>query len=121
MQQRTEIGKAFEDAQKKYVEPLKEALHNLNKGCERVFEEVSRAIEEIMEALQMGYTGGDQVIGEHDQWLLGGDCKECRRVKYCTKLCKAHKKNLQRLLIEGLKKNKGREVIDEVVKEAYGE
>lgn len=123
MQQRTEIGKAFDDAQKKYVEPLKEALQCLEEECKRVVEEVIRpALKEVMEALQMGYGyTDDQLIGEHDQWLLGGDCKECRRVKYCTKLCTAHKKNLQRLLIEGLKKNKGREVIDEVAKEAYGE
>lgn len=122
MQQRTGIGKAFDDAQKKYVEPLKEALHIITEEYERVVKEVLRpALKAVTEALQMGYTDGDQLIGEHDQWLSGGDCKECRRVKYCTKLCTAHKKNLQRLLIEGLKKNKGREVIDEVVKEAYGE
>ena len=121
MQQRTEIGKALDDAQK-YVEPFREALHIITEEYERVVDEVLRpALEAVTEALQMGYTGGDQLIGGHDQWLLGGDCKECRRVKYCTKLCKAHKKNLQRLLIEGLKKNKGREVIDEVAKEAYRE
>ena len=26
-----------------------------------------------------------------DSWLTDGNCKECRRQKYCNKPCKAHK------------------------------
>lgn len=26
-----------------------------------------------------------------EQWKNGGDCKWCRRVKYCRKECRAHK------------------------------
>lgn len=25
-----------------------------------------------------------------EQWLENGDCKQCRRAKYCSKVCKAH-------------------------------
>lgn len=27
-----------------------------------------------------------------DQWKTGGDCRECRRVKYCKKQCSANKR-----------------------------
>lgn len=67
--------------------------------------------------------GGIKVneVGEHDQWMLMGDCKQCRRGSYCTKPCKAHKRHLQRLLIEGLRKKTSIDVIQDVVKQAYGE
>lgn len=39
-----------------------------------------------------------------DQWLENGDCKQCRRAKYCSKACKAHKiatqKMIQNLILE---------------------
>lgn len=31
-----------------------------------------------------------------EQWLSGGDCKLCRRSKYCSKECKASKQATQR-------------------------
>ena len=31
-----------------------------------------------------------------DQWKSGGNCPDCRRAKYCTKTCSAHKKQFQR-------------------------
>ena len=30
-----------------------------------------------------------------DQWKSGGNCPDCRRAKYCTKPCSAHKSQLQ--------------------------
>lgn len=30
-----------------------------------------------------------------EQWLSGGDCKLCRRSKYCSKKCKASKQAIQ--------------------------
>ena len=31
-----------------------------------------------------------QQINETEQWLLEGDCKKCRKEKYCGKGCKAN-------------------------------
>lgn len=33
---------------------------------------------------------------ETDQWLLDGDCKKCRKMKYCSKSCKATKLAMQK-------------------------
>lgn len=34
----------------------------------------------------------------HEQWLLDGDCRICRRQKYCTKGCKKNRVARERLL-----------------------
>lgn len=31
-----------------------------------------------------------------EQWKSGGDCRICRRRKYCTKTCSAYEKALKR-------------------------
>ena len=33
-----------------------------------------------------------------DSWLTDGNCKECRRRKYCSKECKAHRVSTKRFL-----------------------
>lgn len=33
-----------------------------------------------------------------EQWLENGDCKQCRRAKYCSKVCKAHRIATQRMI-----------------------
>ena len=33
-----------------------------------------------------------------DQWKEGGDCKNCRRQKYCRKMCSAKKRSIQEAL-----------------------
>lgn len=30
-----------------------------------------------------------------DQWESAGDCKQCRKAKYCRKMCGANKRRLQ--------------------------
>jgi radical SAM protein with 4Fe4S-binding SPASM domain len=30
-----------------------------------------------------------------EQWMENGECKKCRRRKYCTKLCTASKRKLR--------------------------
>lgn len=34
-------------------------------------------------------------VNNSEQWLLAGDCDECRRQKYCKTECKAHKNSIQ--------------------------
>ena len=34
-------------------------------------------------------------IKDSEQWLTEGNCKKCRRSNYCSKSCKAHKKEEQ--------------------------
>ena len=122
MLQWTEIGKAFEDAQKQYVEPFKEALHCVNEESERIFNKVlTPAMKEVVEVIQMGYKQEKPLIGEHDRWLIDGDCRECRRAKYCTKLCKLHKRRLKELLDDEIQKGNGVDVIKRAAERAYGE
>jgi len=33
-----------------------------------------------------------------DNWKTNGDCKECRRKNYCTKVCTANKQMLKNLV-----------------------
>ena len=30
-------------------------------------------------------------INASEQWLLDGDCKKCRRQRYCTKVCRKNR------------------------------
>ncbi len=39
-----------------------------------------------------------------EQWLSGGDCKLCRRSKYCSKACKANKEAAQRAIYSAVNK-----------------
>ena len=113
-----ELLEIIKRAQEQYVEPLKEALHVINEECERVVEDVLKpALKDVTEALKMY----DVPVGDHDQWLSEGNCKECRRAPYCQHLCKAHKKLLRRELIEGLKVKKSPDVIRDVAEKVYGE
>lgn len=42
-----------------------------------------------------------------EQWLSGGDCKLCRRSKYCSKACKANKEATQRDIYSAVNKATG--------------
>ena len=42
-----------------------------------------------------------------EQWLSGGDCKLCRRLKYCSKACKANKEATQRNIYSAVNKATG--------------
>lgn len=42
-----------------------------------------------------------------EQWLSGGDCKLCRRSKYCSKACKANKEATQRNIYRAVNKATG--------------
>lgn len=42
-----------------------------------------------------------------EQWLSGGDCKLCRRSKYCSKVCKANKEATQRNIYSAVNKATG--------------
>lgn len=42
-----------------------------------------------------------------EQWLSGGDCKLCRRSKYCSKVCKANKEATQRDIYSAVNKATG--------------
>ena len=33
-----------------------------------------------------------------EQWLENGDCKQCRRQKYCSKSCKRHVEATRRMI-----------------------
>ena len=35
-------------------------------------------------------------IPMNEQWKLDGDCRICRRAKYCTKMCKARRITVER-------------------------
>lgn len=37
------------------------------------------------------------MIADNDQWLQGGDCRICRRQKYCSKPCKTSKTRRERI------------------------
>ena len=37
---------------------------------------------------------------DNDQWLQGGDCRICRRQKYCAKPCKMSKTRRERITQE---------------------
>lgn len=37
-----------------------------------------------------------------EQWNLLGECTKCRKEKYCSKPCKAHKKNVQRKVMNAV-------------------
>ncbi len=39
-----------------------------------------------------------EVIGLRDEWLSTGNCKNCRRAKYCTKPCKAFGKAVKKMI-----------------------
>lgn len=37
---------------------------------------------------------------DNERWKSDGDCRKCRRDPYCTKPCKARKKNVKKFLLE---------------------
>jgi len=47
------------------------------------------------------------IASNNEQWLSGGNCNLCRRAKYCSKDCKAHKSAAKRLLYDTLDKSTG--------------
>lgn len=44
---------------------------------------------------------------DNDRWLTDGNCKMCRRNKYCSKLCSASKRRLQRNVHNAVNKATG--------------
>lgn len=60
-------------------------------------------------------------IGERDRWLIDGDCSQCRRASYCSKVCTMRRRNAQRILIQGMRRMTGADVIESKLKEACGE
>lgn len=34
-------------------------------------------------------------ISEADRWLIDGDCRKCRRAKYCSKRCRLNFKRIE--------------------------
>lgn len=40
------------------------------------------------------------MIADNDQWLQGGDCRICRRQKYCSKPCRTSKMRRERITQE---------------------
>lgn len=55
-------------------------------------------------------------INESDQWLLDGECKKCRRDKYCSKPCKALQTSLRRLIVDGVRSGTESGVIDQAMR-----
>ena len=51
----------------------------------------------------------------NEQWKNGGDCKECRRRRYCSKECTQHKKYRHRRMKEALYRNPNFAVLGEGV------
>lgn len=51
-----------------------------------------------------------------DQWLEEGNCDECRRQKYCSKPCKAHKIATQRMIRDLILEKTGAAIIKEGLK-----
>lgn len=49
------------------------------------------------------YQGGISMSKElQDSWLSDGNCKKCRRKKYCTKQCKLNKVYQENIILGGL-------------------
>lgn len=51
-------------------------------------------------------------IEDNEQWKLQGDCKKCKRQRYCTKGCKANRVESERFV--------NRMVAEAMVKKLYG-
>lgn len=41
-----------------------------------------------------------ETINEADRWLIDGDCKKCRREKYCSKRCRFNLKRIEEFIKE---------------------
>lgn len=48
-----------------------------------------------------------------EQWLENGDCKQCRRQKYCSKSCKRHVEATRRMIRNVILKTAG---VDKIAK-----
>jgi hypothetical protein len=55
----------------------------------------------------------NEQISIQDQWLLNGDCDECRRKSYCNSPCKARKKMIDDVKMD----QKVVEIVDDLDKE----
>ena len=55
---------------------------------------------------------------ESEQWMLDGDCRKCRRAKYCSKLCRISKINFEREIHNYILRKTGMGKIMNVIKDA---
>ena len=49
---------------------------------------------------------------ESDQWKGGGDCRKCRRLKYCKTECKAHKRYRETVIGQMIRERTGIDAIE---------
>lgn len=52
---------------------------------------------------------------DNEQWLLDGDCNQCRRKNYCSKPCKIVKHESDMRIINAIKKAVGLDKIEEAM------
>lgn len=50
-----------------------------------------------------------------EQWKSGGDCKLCRRKKYCGKVCKQHREAIRRMVRDVILEHTGGGILGEML------
>ena len=55
---------------------------------------------------------------ESEQWTLDGDCRKCRRAKYCSKLCRISKIKFEQEIHDYILRKTGMGKIMNVIKDA---
>ena len=49
---------------------------------------------------------------DSDQWKSGGDCRACRRQKYCRTKCSANKRLMNVVIHEAIRKTKAGQLME---------
>lgn len=47
-----------------------------------------------------------------EQWKSGGDCRVCRKNKYCKKPCSANKRLMNSIVLEAFRKTKAGQLME---------
>lgn len=55
---------------------------------------------------------------ESEQWLLDGDCRKCRKAKYCSKQCRISKINFEQKIHNCILERTGLNKISNIIEEA---
>lgn len=55
---------------------------------------------------------------ESEQWLLDGDCRKCRKAKYCSKQCRISKMNFEQKIHNYILEHTGLNKISNIIAEA---